>query len=68
MKEYLSSPPPCGPCTRLRVALGLLCGLRRHDLRAARSFADLMWADHALPVRLARLTGWAFRQMFGAIP
>lgn len=57
-----------GPLTRLRVGLGLLCGLRRHDLRAARAFMKMMYGTYALPIRLIRFLGWALRQMFGVIP
>ena len=59
---------PCRPWTRLRVALSLLCGLRHHDLRAARSFMDTMYHGDAVPVRLLRFLAWALRQMLGDIP
>lgn len=58
----------CGLLRRLRVALGLLLGLRWHDFRAARSFANLTWKQRSLPVRLLKLGGWVLGQMFGIIP
>ncbi len=58
----------CRLWTRLRVALSLLCGLRRHDLCAGWTFMNTMYAGHVMPVRLLRFFGWTLRQLFGAIP
>ena len=58
----------CYPWTRLRVAVRLLCGLRTHDLRAARTFMKSMYSGQALPMRLARLLWWAAGQVFHHIP
>ena len=57
-----------GIVLRLRVALGLLAGLRVHDLRAAGSFMERTYPDAGRPVRLARFFRWAVGQMLGAIP
>ena len=53
---------------RLREALSLLLGLRRHDLRAAGSYMQLHWAAHPAWTRPFRLLAWALRQMLGTIP
>ncbi len=57
-----------GVMGRLRVALRLLMGLRAHDLRAARSYTQLMWSEHSVLRRLLLLAGWSLRQMFDVIP
>ena len=63
-----SSPTRCGILRRIRTAFGLLFGLRSHDLRAAATFMNTMFAGRSLPLRLAKLLAWALRQSFGAIP
>lgn len=52
----------------MKTALGLLLGLRRHDLRAARTFINTMLPDASFPVRLAKFLAWALDQIFVAIP
>jgi len=66
----MSQPPPirCNLTTRIRVAFGLLFGLRSHDLSAAITFMNMMFPGRSLPVRLAKLLAWALSQSFGAIP
>lgn len=58
----------CGMWKRLRVAGDLLLGLRRHDLRAGRSFMNLAYGKNRLPLRVLRMCGWALSQMFSTIP
>ena len=53
---------------RITIALGLLAGLRRHDFRAARTFAQMNFPHHSFPGRWFRFVGWALRQMFATIP
>ena len=53
---------------RLRVATGLLIGLRRHDLRVARTFVRSEAGGPSWLARWARFAGWAFKQMFAVIP
>jgi glycine/D-amino acid oxidase-like deaminating enzyme len=53
---------------RLRIALGALAGLRRHDFRAARTWVKTMHQGGSLPARLLRFCGWALRMLFVAIP
>ena len=57
-----------GVVGRVRVALRLLAGLRAHDIRAARSYAKLMWRQHSVLRRLFLFIGWSLRQMFDVIP
>ena len=60
---------PLGILDRLRVCLGLLSGLRRHDFRAARTWIRMMYAGrHSFPVAIVKFSGWAVRQMLGEIP
>ena len=63
-----SSADPPGFLNRIRVAIGLLAGLRRHDLRAARSFFGRMYPSHSGPARLLKFAEWTMWQMFGTIP
>lgn len=60
--------PPVAFPQRLRCAAGLLLGLRRHDLRAARTFVRIQYAGQPLPVRWARFLGWSLRQAWVTIP
>ena len=57
-----------GIAFRFRVALGLLAGLRVHDLRAAGSLIGRMQPHSGGPARLVRFLRWAAGQMLGAIP
>ena len=66
MSANSTSPRP-NILSRLAVAVGLLLGLRRHDLRAARSLMCRTYPNQSLPVRLVRFTAWVASQMFGAI-
>ena len=52
----------------MKTALGLLFGLRRHDLRAARTFVNTMFPGNPLPVRLLKFLAWTLRQIFLTIP
>jgi len=60
--------PPVRVLSRVRVALGLLAGLRRHDFRAARTLAQMNFAGHSFVGRWGRFAGWALRQMLVTIP
>ena len=53
---------------RLKAACALLLGLRRHDLRAARTFMATMYAGEPWLTKVCRFAGWAAGQAFGAIP
>lgn len=53
---------------RARVFLDLLFGLRRHDFRAARTFAEMQFADDSRLRRWGKLISWALRQMWCEIP
>ena len=64
----MGSDGGCSLWWRLRVGVGLLCGLRGHDLRAGRSYMNLAYGQHAWPVRALRMCAWTLRQMFGAMP
>ncbi len=64
----MSSPETCSILKRLRVGLGLLFCLRRHDFRAAGTFMSTFYGGRVLPVRVLRMWGWALGQMFGEIP
>jgi len=46
----------------------LIAGLRRHDLRAAATFAHSMYPGCSPLVRWARFAGWAWRQTVCIIP
>ena len=53
---------------RLKVVLGLLLGLRKHDFRAARSFLNTMFADRSWIARRLFFLKWLVRTAFGDIP
>lgn len=53
---------------RLQVAAGLLAGLRRHDLRAARTFVNAKFTGGSAFVRWSRFFVWSLRQMFSVVP
>jgi glycine/D-amino acid oxidase-like deaminating enzyme len=57
-----------GPLGRVKVALGLLLGLRPHDLGAARTFVATAYPSVSTPVALLRFAGWVAGQAFGTIP
>ncbi len=61
-------PASVGLLRRLSVALGLLAGLRRHDLRAARTFANTQFAGSSFVGRWWRFTGWCLHQMLVGVP
>lgn len=60
--------PPLTLALRLRVFARLLCSLRRHDFRAARTFMAMTFPKDRSVVRFVKFTGWAFRQMWCTIP
>ena len=53
---------------RVRVAAGLLAGLRRHDFRTARTFVDSKFPGQPWIVRWSRFLFWSLQQMFRDIP
>lgn len=53
---------------RLKTLLGLVCGLRRHDFRAARSFASMQFSGRSPLVKFGKFLAWALRQMWCEIP
>ena len=52
----------------MKTALGLLLGLRRHDLRAARTFVATMFPGTAFVTRWVKFLAWVLRQSFIEIP
>jgi len=54
--------------TSLTETAQLVAGLRRHDLRAAATFAHSMYPGCSPLLRWARFAGWAWRQMACTIP
>jgi len=61
-------PASPGLLRRLATAVGLLVGLRAHDLRAAGTFMASMYPSGSRASRWWRFLGWALRQMLVAIP
>ncbi len=53
---------------RLRVFLGLLCGLRKHDFRAAATWINTMYPGVSPVGRLVRFFRWSLWQMWCEIP
>lgn len=53
---------------RLRVFLGLLCGLRKYDLRAAATWINTMYPGVSLVGRLVKFLRWSLWQMWCEIP
>lgn len=53
---------------RLRVFFGLLFGLRKHDLRAARTWINTMYPGAPVVVRWIRFVRWSLGQMWCTIP
>jgi hypothetical protein len=66
----MSQPPPirCNLTTRIRVAFGLLFGLRSHDLSAAITFMNMMFPGRSLPVRETSLAKRAVVRASGMAP
>ena len=48
--------------------MGLLVGLRLHDLKAAGTFIEMMYGDKSRLGRLAAFIGWTLRQSLATIP
>ncbi len=63
-------PPPQRPSLRfrLRVAAGLVAGLRKPDFQAAGVFVQKQFGGRSFPIRWARFIKWTLNQMFVAIP
>ena len=53
---------------RMTIAGGLLLGLGRHDLRAARTWMSTMYPGVGWVRRWCRFVGWSLRQMLIEIP
>ena len=53
---------------RLRVFLGLLCGLRKHDFRAAATWIDTMYPGVPPVARFFKFVRWSLWQMWCEIP
>ncbi|MEA1950281.1 MAG: FAD-dependent oxidoreductase [Planctomycetota bacterium] len=51
-----------------KCACSLLFGLRRHDLRAARTFVSEIYAGQPALARWGRFVCWSLGQMFSTIP
>jgi hypothetical protein len=56
------------PLLKLRTCFGLLCGLRRHDFRAARTWINTMYPESSLPGRDLRFVFWSLGQLWRRIP
>ena len=52
---------------RIRCACGLMLGLRRHDLRAARTFVSEIYAGQPFLTRWAKFVCWSLGQMLSTI-
>ena len=63
-----SSLPPLTFALRLRIFVRLLCSLRRHDFRSARTFTMMAFPNDAPLTRMVKFIGWALRQMWCTIP
>jgi len=53
---------------RFRVFLGLLCGLHKHDFRAAATWINTMYPGVSPIARLFKFVRWALWQMWCEIP
>ena len=53
---------------RVRVFVGLLLGLRRHDLRSSRTWINTMYPGKSLISRYLNFIGWSLDQMWCKIP
>jgi len=53
---------------RIKIIMALLLGLRRHDLRAARTFVKIQYKDQPFLLRWMRFSVWSMRQIFITIP
>ncbi|MBI3862855.1 MAG: FAD-binding oxidoreductase [Planctomycetia bacterium] len=53
---------------RIRGVLGLLCGLRKHDFRAAATWINTMYPGVSPVARIFKFLHWALRQMWCEIP
>ena len=53
---------------RLRVFLGLLLGLRKHDFRAAATWIRTMYPGVSLASRFFKFIRWSLWQMWCEIP
>lgn len=62
------TPPSALFGSRLRVFIGLLLGLRKHDLRAAGTWIGTMYPGRSGPARLFFFVRWALGQMWRKIP
>lgn len=58
----------CSILFRLRIASGLIFGLRPHDFRAAVTFMRKTFSKDIYPVQLYRFFLWSLRQVFIVIP
>ncbi len=66
-----SSHPISKSCSfffRLRIASGLIFGLRLHDFHAAATFMRKTFSNDIFPVRFFRFFLWSLRQVFIVIP
>lgn len=61
-------PPTASVWMRLQVFLGLLCGLRKHDFRAAATWINTMYPGESLSVRWSKFVRWSLWQMCSDIP
>jgi len=67
----MSNPDRCAPVPiqwRFKVMARLLCELRKHDFRAARTWIDTMYPRVSVVTRLIRFVCWSLRQMWCDIP
>ena len=66
--NHLSKPTAASFGMRLRVFLRLLCGLRKHDFRAAATWINTMYPGVSPIGRLVKFLRWSLWQMWCAIP
>ncbi|MDA0836136.1 MAG: FAD-binding oxidoreductase [Planctomycetota bacterium] len=61
-------PPRASFLFRIRVFIGLLAGLRRHDFRSARTWINTMYPGASIFTRLMKFVVWSLDQMWVRIP
>ena len=64
----LDPTPKPGIFRRLKVALGLIFGLRKPDFQAAGTYVKKRYPDQSFVARWWRFLGWTLHQMFVSIP
>ena len=66
--DSLKAPVRLSLFTRLRLAAGLIAGLRKPDFQAAGTFAGLVYGNKSFIEKWCGFIGWGLRQTFVVIP